>query len=93
MADIGEVSLYRARGTSTQPVTIHIHTELPDLGQALDADGHRQRFISEAAALATALWESLPGGTVDQLIVALMQRRASLLVVPLGGSYGRITGQ
>lgn len=35
----------------------------------------------DAEALARHLWDALPGGTVDRLIVELMERRASLFRV------------
>ncbi len=77
------VDIFRAQGVvdedEVQPVTIHIHEPMPDV--AHDAVRSRAFFISEAAALANAIWSSCPGGTVDALIHALLVRRASLLRV------------
>jgi hypothetical protein len=39
-------------------------------------------YQKEARRLATVLIETLPGGTLDQLIVYLLERKASLLRVP-----------
>jgi len=36
----------------------------------------------EGKAIASALWKSLPGGTIDALICEMMKRRASMFVVP-----------
>lgn len=39
-------------------------------------------FKQEGEELANALYNSLPGGTMDQLLAALLRRRASLFVIP-----------
>jgi hypothetical protein len=48
-------------------------------------DGWEKRIIvkheAEGRAIAEAMWRSLSGGTVDQVLLALMERRASLLRV------------
>jgi hypothetical protein len=38
-------------------------------------------YARDAGRLADALWDALPGGTIDRLIVELMERRASLFRV------------
>lgn len=38
-------------------------------------------YVEDSRAIADLLWDSLPGGTIDALIIALMQRRASLMRV------------
>jgi hypothetical protein len=40
-------------------------------------------FEQDAAALVDLLWDTLPGGTIDQVLVELMRRRASVLRVGL----------
>jgi hypothetical protein len=40
-------------------------------------------YIEEAILIVDALATSLPGGTMDQVIALLLQRRASLFIVPL----------
>jgi len=37
----------------------------------------------EAERLGEAIWDTLPGGTLDRLIAYLLTRKASLLAVPL----------
>jgi hypothetical protein len=64
-------------------VTIVIHHPMPERYNIQDA---RAFFASEAAALANALWNSLPGGTVDALLVALLDRQRSVLVITRGGN-------
>lgn len=56
---------------------IHVHVALPT------ADGSQAElaYARDAARLAGALWDALPGGTIDRLIVELMDRRASLFRV------------
>jgi len=41
----------------------------------------RDRYEQEGRLVAEALWQHLPGGTVDQILMALLERRASLLRV------------
>lgn len=38
-------------------------------------------YATDGQQVADLLWDSLPGGTIDALIIALMQRRASLMRV------------
>ena len=47
-------------------------------------DEARARFTEQGEELAAALLGVLPGGTVDQLLVALLRHRASVLVVKSG---------
>jgi len=58
--------------------TIIIGEPFPDASTAC-YDGPLQHMI-DAQAIADALWENLPGGTLDRLVVALMQRKLSLYV-------------
>jgi hypothetical protein len=85
--DVKVVNIFRAQGVldedEVRRVTIHIHEPMPDVDH--DAVRSRAFFISEAAALASAIWSSCPGGTVDALIHALLVRRASLLRVTFPG--------
>lgn len=62
------------RGQQVDKVVIRIDRRLPlDTNEAI--------FRQDAESLAAALWESLPGATVDRLISALLYMRASLLRV------------
>ena len=42
-------------------------------------------FREDAESLADAMFQCLPGGTIDQLLVAFLQRKASMFRVPFGG--------
>lgn len=61
-----------------EPVTIQIATTFPDLDDPAAARLEHER---DAAAIGDALWQSLPGGTIDQLIAYLLLSRASQLRV------------
>ena len=77
-----EVHIYRADG-DVPPVLIRIAGEAPPISYA-DPEFVRKtqtRFASEGAALAEAIWQSCPGGTIDALIAALFARRASMFRV------------
>lgn len=59
-------------------------TELTDkeLDDAYQAGRLQAFYQQEGRALQQALCRHLPGGTIDQLLVALLEHHASLLVVP-----------
>jgi hypothetical protein len=61
---------------------IVLENPLPD-EPYMSFDEHRDRFAAEATKLADVLCMTLPGGTLDALLGILMQRKASLFVVPL----------
>lgn len=42
----------------------------------------REFYQAEGKALANAIFDSLPGGTIDQLILEMLTRRASMFRVP-----------
>lgn len=85
------LDLYRARAVvksePVQPLTIAIVEELPDdLGEAVKnyPDWERRaraRYREQAKMLANALGHALPGGTLDALLVELLDRHRSLLAV------------
>lgn len=66
--------------TEIEPVTIILNRQLPEIEQLGES---RRVFEREAITLATALCITLPGGTLDRLIIELLRRKASSLVVPL----------
>lgn len=71
------VHAYKAQpvGASTpEAVTIVIKDELP-------VSATEDTMDLEARRIAVALWESLPGGTLDRLCAELLQRQASRLRV------------
>ena len=61
-------------------LTIKAHEQISEDHSLNSARALHNRQGTE---LAEALLQSLPGGTVDVLLVELMRRRASLLSVPL----------
>lgn len=76
------LQIYKAQGmgaASVESVAIHIETEMPD---SVSLAACRQLHAAQAELLVDALLRSLPGGTIDAVLYTLMQRRASLFVVP-----------
>ena len=66
-----------------ESVTIVIDTAVPDLLSGDDWEQHARTYFEEqAATLADALFETLPGGTLDRLLAEFLRRKASLFVVP-----------
>ena len=72
------LSLHRREPTTRDEVvpvaTIYIDGDLP---QGFAGEAYEQ----DAKVLANLLWDMLPGGTIDQLLMQLMERRAALLRV------------
>lgn len=67
---------------SPPDASIHIRDEMPSFGSGKEwVDNARTLYRSEAKAIADALSNSLPGGTLDQLLAELLRRKASLLIV------------
>jgi hypothetical protein len=57
---------------------------LGEIGSSRSEEDHQEKstqFEREAAQIAQALCASLPGGTLDRLLIALLQHRASRLIV------------
>lgn len=82
-APTNTIFLFRAAsiGEDHPPVlTIKAHEQISEDHSLNSARALHNR---QGAELAEALLQSLPGGTVDVLLVELMRRRASLLAVPL----------
>lgn len=56
------------------PLSIKGATVVPD---NLSVDDTKALFVNDGLAIAAALWDSLPGGTLDVLTGELLARRAS----------------
>jgi hypothetical protein len=85
------VHLYKAqaltdRGLPPESVSILIEKEFPDLVFGMAPDDtwikvHRREFDHQAETLVDTLIDTLPGGTIDAIIVRLLDYKRSLLVV------------
>jgi hypothetical protein len=73
------LELHRAQPIGEQDTALRITIASPVREKSLDAGGERARF--EGVELEHALRQSLPGGTYDQLLIAMLQFRRSQLVV------------
>lgn len=76
-----EISICKAQplGSIRAPnTTIEIASEIPPFPSLLEA---REFYQKQAILLADALFQSLPGGTLDELMAELMKRRASYFKV------------
>lgn len=66
---------------------LHRDDRVPDAEIAIcqrlptDLESLVETYAADGRQIADLLWDSLPGGTVDVLIIELMQRRASLMRV------------
>lgn len=88
-----KVNIRKAQKVGDRPsgnLTIRVVDPMPaDLPTLRDQESYSewrsrnlQRFHAEAKKLADALLEYLPGGTIDQLVVLLLEHQASLYVNP-----------
>lgn len=78
---IREVHIHRADTTvePVEPVVIRIERDMPQVPYS-DPDFAAKAaalFQTDGDALAEAIWESCPGGTVDALLSNLFARKAS----------------
>ncbi len=74
-----EVEISRADGPEVEPVLIRIGQTLPDIpGHGTErAEKAFAEFARQGAAIADAIYDSCPGGTVDALLSNLLARKAS----------------
>lgn len=75
------IETYLAQPIGSQkitPLTIVATSPTPTFEDLRSAAAHHR---AEGEKIAQAIWEHLPGGTVDQVLRALLERRASLLIV------------
>ena len=85
-APVRAVSVYKAQPTNphqpTPSLAITAQEEMPRL-EHLDQYIERGQaiFRTDAKVIVDALYESLPGGTLDQVLRLLLERKASQLVV------------
>lgn len=63
-------------------ITATVELTDKELDDAYKSGRLKAHYEQQGRALAEAIWNHLPGGTVDQVLIALLQHRASLLVVP-----------
>lgn len=83
MTEVRTVRIFRAGnvGDMVPPkLTIEVSEQIHDVATLEEA---RELHARQGSALADAIMESMPGGTVDALLAELMRRRASLFSVPL----------
>jgi len=75
------VAILKAKPGSSpiEPTKIVMDEEIPDM----TLTEAREFYIEQGQELADVLCQTLPGGTLDQLICELMTRKASLFRVPM----------
>ena len=75
-------TVFRAKGDEVPEMHIDAVEPLPPITGFVELDKrHRDRFYAQAKLIADALFGSLPGGTLDALLVEMMDRKRSMLVV------------
>lgn len=79
------IVVHRAGDMGQQSVprlTIKAEDTPPNVAdQSFTVEAAHQMWERDGKALSDAIFECLPGGTIDQLICELMKRRASLFAV------------
>lgn len=79
------MNLYKADGDNVPDLQIATTEAVPV--RSIPYDELAKIYEEQGTAVADALFESLPGGTLDRLLAKLMERRASLFTVSLS-RYG-----
>src|SRR5262245_24440220 len=89
MKEPGEVSvtLRKAQPVGTTPVPslkIVVRDTISSPEQQSRTDDVVRFYKRDAKALVRSLWTSLPGGTVNWVLVYLLRHKASELIIPYG---------
>lgn len=69
----------------TESAILVFDLETPDYAKLTDFAFARVQYETEGRKLEKALYNVLSGGAYDQLLRAMLERRASLFRVPFGG--------
>lgn len=85
MSDTINVMLYRAQPTGIEE-TPHLNittnsSYFPDTVDQIDVYNNMVLHRKQAKDLVDALYKTIPGGTLDQVLRELLERKASQLVV------------
>ncbi len=76
------ILVHKAQPTGDRQIpklTLIAEEDVPEPARAIDSI---DLFESDAESIADALIATLPGGTLDRLVVKLLQHQVSLFVVP-----------
>jgi len=79
------VRLFRASpflARTVPQITIEIHDKMPKVDLTVNGKPDAKLYTEQAEVLVGALFRSLPGGTLDAVLAAMLRRKASLLRVP-----------
>lgn len=74
----------RVGSVDTPNLFLAATNEIPDLPRGASDDalrGNMQTFVTDAETVVNALYASLPGGTLDQVLRLMLERKASQYVV------------
>jgi len=72
---------FKAQGVGVPPLCIAATNEMPDYKHGTDLATHARIHVDDAERIVAALYNSLPGGTLDQILRLLLERKASQFVV------------
>jgi len=83
-----EINIYKAQGianTEVPSATIIMETEIP----ARNLEAADTLFLDDATTTESLLYNTLPGGTYDQLLGLMLKRKASHFIIAHGGHDAR----
>lgn len=82
---IKTVTVYKAQALteSVENLSLCAVTPFPNDYKSSERwmEEHLEIFVKDATAIVDALYASLPGGTLDQILCLMLQRKASQLIV------------
>lgn len=82
-SDLTATPIYKAHRTiSSEPIPDLRLAALEQMPEALDLAEARATYRDQARVIVAALRRSLPGGTIDAVLVELLEMKISLLRVP-----------
>lgn len=70
---------------SNTTLTIDVQDVFPE---SFNMVANKDVFVEDGRRLAEQLYLHLPGGTLDQLVICLLQRKASDFVASFEGAFG-----
>lgn len=80
---VKEISILRAGSVgAVNPPVLSIKVG-DQISEDMTIESAKELYADQATKLVDALLESLPGGTVDAMLVELLRRKATLLRVPM----------
>ena len=75
-------NIFKAQPTiENEPILSHVISITDTMPEVVSLDDARAVYAKEGTAIADALFSCLPGGTLDALLIEMLDRKRSLFVI------------